>query len=57
MSAVSFLTAVGPSGSGSSGDIPTKDKKQEDDTRLKKGSHVCQNGGSEKIYICYMLSK
>ncbi|KAM6308390.1 intermembrane lipid transfer protein VPS13C isoform 2-T2 [Aegotheles albertisi] len=36
MSAVSFLTAVSPSGNESSGDTPTKDKKQEDDTRLKK---------------------
>ncbi|XP_062482305.1 intermembrane lipid transfer protein VPS13C isoform X1 [Pezoporus occidentalis] len=36
MSAVSFLTAVSPSGSGSTGDTPTKDKKQEDDTILKK---------------------
>uniref|UniRef100_A0A672URH3 Vacuolar protein sorting 13 homolog C n=1 Tax=Strigops habroptila TaxID=2489341 RepID=A0A672URH3_STRHB len=36
MSAVSFLTAVSPSGSGSRGDTPSKDKKQEDDTILKK---------------------
>ncbi|KAM6058763.1 intermembrane lipid transfer protein VPS13C isoform 2-T2 [Chlamydotis macqueenii] len=36
MSAVSFLTAVSPSGRGSHGDIPTKDDKQEDDTKLKK---------------------
>ncbi|NWH59236.1 VP13C protein, partial [Geococcyx californianus] len=36
MSALSFLTAVSPSGSGSSGDAPPKDEKQEDDTRLKK---------------------
>ncbi|KAM9640422.1 intermembrane lipid transfer protein VPS13C isoform 2-T2 [Morphnus guianensis] len=36
MSAVSFLAAVSPSGSGSSRDTPTKDEKQEDDTRLKK---------------------
>uniref|UniRef100_A0A8C0HLM0 Vacuolar protein sorting 13 homolog C n=1 Tax=Buteo japonicus TaxID=224669 RepID=A0A8C0HLM0_9AVES len=36
MSAVSFLAAVSPSGSGNSRDTPTKDEKQEDDTRLKK---------------------
>uniref|UniRef100_A0A663E1R8 Vacuolar protein sorting 13 homolog C n=1 Tax=Aquila chrysaetos chrysaetos TaxID=223781 RepID=A0A663E1R8_AQUCH len=36
VSAVSFLAAVSPSGSGSSRDTPTKDEKQEDDTRLKK---------------------
>ncbi|XP_071611010.1 intermembrane lipid transfer protein VPS13C isoform X1 [Heliangelus exortis] len=38
MSAVSFLTAVGPSGSDSSGVKKTEDEKQEDDTRLKKVS-------------------
>ncbi|XP_055662929.1 intermembrane lipid transfer protein VPS13C isoform X2 [Falco peregrinus] len=36
MSTVSFLTAVSPSGNGSSGDAPNKDEKQEDETRLKK---------------------
>ncbi|XP_010080144.1 PREDICTED: vacuolar protein sorting-associated protein 13C, partial [Pterocles gutturalis] len=36
MSAVSFLTAVSPSGNESSGDAPAKDEKQEDDTRSKK---------------------
>ncbi|XP_040456276.1 vacuolar protein sorting-associated protein 13C isoform X2 [Falco naumanni] len=36
MSTVSFLTAVSPSGNGSSGDTPNKDEKQEDETRLKK---------------------
>ncbi|XP_074956200.1 intermembrane lipid transfer protein VPS13C isoform X1 [Phalacrocorax aristotelis] len=36
MSAVSFLTAVSRSGNESSGDTPTKDEKQEDDTRLRK---------------------
>lgn len=40
MSAVSFLAAVSPSGSGNSRDTPTKDEKQEDDTRLKKGTVV-----------------
>lgn len=40
MSAVGFLAAVSPSGSGNSRDTPTKDKKQEDDTRLKKGTVV-----------------
>lgn len=50
MSAVSFLTAVSPSGNESSGDTPTKDEKQEDDTRLKKGTVVfCQNDGSEGV--------
>ncbi|XP_056201858.1 intermembrane lipid transfer protein VPS13C isoform X2 [Falco biarmicus] len=36
MSTVSFLTAVSPSGNGSSGDTPNKDEKQEGETRLKK---------------------
>ncbi|OWK58884.1 intermembrane lipid transfer protein VPS13C isoform X1 [Lonchura striata] len=36
MSAVSFLTAVSPSGSERSGETPSKEKKQEDDSRLKK---------------------
>ncbi|XP_037249946.1 vacuolar protein sorting-associated protein 13C isoform X2 [Falco rusticolus] len=36
MSTVSFLTAVSPSGKGSSGDTPNKDEKQEGETRLKK---------------------
>ncbi|XP_075288131.1 intermembrane lipid transfer protein VPS13C isoform X2 [Opisthocomus hoazin] len=36
ISAVSFLTAVSPSGDGSSEDTPTKEEKQEDDTSLKK---------------------
>lgn len=40
MSALSFLTAVSPSGNESSGDTPTKDEKQGDDTRLKKGTVV-----------------
>ncbi|KFO96709.1 Vacuolar protein sorting-associated protein 13C, partial [Calypte anna] len=40
MSAVSFLTAVAPSGSESSEVKKTKDEKQEDDTRLKKGTLV-----------------
>lgn len=40
MSAVGFLAAVSPSGSGNSRDTPTKDEKQEDDTRLKKGTVV-----------------
>ncbi|NWW74640.1 VP13C protein, partial [Climacteris rufus] len=38
MSAVSFLTAVSPSGSASSGETPSKEEKQEEDTRLKKVS-------------------
>lgn len=40
MSAVSFLTTVKPLGNESSGDTPTKDKKQENETRLKKGTVV-----------------
>ncbi|XP_061856365.1 intermembrane lipid transfer protein VPS13C isoform X2 [Colius striatus] len=36
MSTVSFLTALSPSGNGSSENTPTKDTKQEDDTRLRK---------------------
>jgi len=40
ISAVSFLTAVSPSGDGSSEDTPTKEEKQEDDTSLKKGTVV-----------------
>ncbi|CAM9405577.1 unnamed protein product [Bubo scandiacus] len=36
MSAVSFLTAISPSGNEGSGDTPAKDEKQEDDARLKK---------------------
>lgn len=40
MSAVSFLTAVKPLGNERSGDTPTKDEKQEDETRLKKGTVV-----------------
>lgn len=40
MSAVSFLTAVSPSGSESSGKTSTKGEKQEDDTRWKKGTVV-----------------
>ncbi|XP_008938924.1 PREDICTED: vacuolar protein sorting-associated protein 13C, partial [Merops nubicus] len=36
MSSVSFLTAVSPSGNGSTGDTLTEDAKQEDETRLKK---------------------
>ncbi|XP_051484024.1 intermembrane lipid transfer protein VPS13C isoform X2 [Apus apus] len=35
MSAVSFLAAVSPSGSDTTGDTPATDKKQEDGTRLK----------------------
>ncbi|XP_074405827.1 intermembrane lipid transfer protein VPS13C isoform X1 [Zonotrichia albicollis] len=38
MSAVSFLTAVSPSGTERSGETPSKEKKQEDDSRLKKVS-------------------
>ncbi|XP_071298117.1 intermembrane lipid transfer protein VPS13C isoform X1 [Agelaius tricolor] len=38
MSAVSFLTAVSPSGSDRSGETASKEKKQEDDSRLKKVS-------------------
>uniref|UniRef100_A0A8U8C327 Uncharacterized protein n=1 Tax=Geospiza parvula TaxID=87175 RepID=A0A8U8C327_GEOPR len=38
MSAVSFLTAVSPSGSERSGETSSKEKKQEDDSRLKKVS-------------------
>lgn len=37
MSAVSFLTAVSPSGSERSGETPSKEEKQEDDSRLRKG--------------------
>lgn len=37
MSAVSFLTAVSPSGSERSGEILSKGEKREDDSRLKKG--------------------
>lgn len=40
MSAVSFLTAISPSGSGRSGETPSKEEKQEDDSRLKKGTVV-----------------
>ncbi|XP_014800036.1 PREDICTED: vacuolar protein sorting-associated protein 13C isoform X3 [Calidris pugnax] len=36
MSAVSFLTALSPSGSESRGETPTKAEKQEGDTKLKK---------------------
>ncbi|XP_069723155.1 intermembrane lipid transfer protein VPS13C isoform X2 [Phaenicophaeus curvirostris] len=36
MSALSFLTAVSPLGSGSRRDTPIEDEKQEDDPRLKK---------------------
>uniref|UniRef100_A0A8C3VAB0 Vacuolar protein sorting 13 homolog C n=1 Tax=Catharus ustulatus TaxID=91951 RepID=A0A8C3VAB0_CATUS len=38
MSAVSFLTAVSPSGSKRSGETPSKEEKREDDSRLKKVS-------------------
>ncbi|NXQ30935.1 VP13C protein, partial [Alaudala cheleensis] len=38
MSAVSFLTAVSPSGPERSGETPSKEEKQEDDFRLKKVS-------------------
>uniref|UniRef100_A0A8C3RCT7 Vacuolar protein sorting 13 homolog C n=1 Tax=Cyanoderma ruficeps TaxID=181631 RepID=A0A8C3RCT7_9PASS len=38
MSAISFLTAVSPSGSERSGETPSKEEKQEDDSRLKKVS-------------------
>uniref|UniRef100_A0A8C0VLA5 Vacuolar protein sorting 13 homolog C n=1 Tax=Cyanistes caeruleus TaxID=156563 RepID=A0A8C0VLA5_CYACU len=38
MSAVSFLTAVSPSGSERSTEIPSKEEKQEDDSILKKVS-------------------
>ncbi|NXP40517.1 VP13C protein, partial [Leiothrix lutea] len=38
MSAVSFLTAISPSGSERSGETPSKEEKQEDDSRLKKVS-------------------
>lgn len=40
MSAVSFLTAISPSGGERSGEIPSKEEKQEDDSRLKKGTVV-----------------
>uniref|UniRef100_A0A8C3ETW0 Vacuolar protein sorting 13 homolog C n=1 Tax=Corvus moneduloides TaxID=1196302 RepID=A0A8C3ETW0_CORMO len=38
MSAVSFLTTISPSGSGRSGETPSKEEKPEDDSRLKKVS-------------------
>ncbi|RMB94467.1 hypothetical protein DUI87_29278 [Hirundo rustica rustica] len=38
LSAVSFLTAVSPSGSERSGETPSREEKQEDDSRLKKVS-------------------
>lgn len=40
MSAVSFLTAVSPSGGESSRETSTKEEKQRDDIRLKKGIFV-----------------
>uniref|UniRef100_A0A8B9UJI6 Vacuolar protein sorting 13 homolog C n=1 Tax=Anas zonorhyncha TaxID=75864 RepID=A0A8B9UJI6_9AVES len=40
MSAVSFLTAVSPSGDESSRETSTKEEKQRDDNRLKKGIFV-----------------
>uniref|UniRef100_A0A674GCF0 Vacuolar protein sorting 13 homolog C n=1 Tax=Taeniopygia guttata TaxID=59729 RepID=A0A674GCF0_TAEGU len=43
MSAVSFLTAVSPSGSERSGETPSKEKKQEDDSRLKKVSKTSKD--------------
>ncbi|XP_032846095.2 vacuolar protein sorting-associated protein 13C isoform X3 [Tyto alba] len=56
MSAVSFLTAVSPSGSGSSGDTPTKDEKQEGDTRLKKGT-VARPSKDNNIFDFKLFAK
>lgn len=54
MSAVSFLTAVSPSDSERSGETPSKEEKQEDDSRLKKGTVVIiQRMVLEGCVVCW----
>lgn len=57
MSAVSFLTAVSPSGSERSGETPSKEKKQEDDSRLKKGTVVIIQMMVQEGCFAYWQSK